>query len=712
MKKFTTIFGILLLTFQLNVLAQTQIGQTLIGDVEGDYFCTNDINSDGTRVVAGGPINGNTYVKVYEFDGADWNQLGSTIEGEQVYERFGWQVAMNGDGNIIAAVGPGNDANGNNSGYVQVYEYDGSDWVQLGTNIYGEADFDMGAFGGIDLSSDGMRVAVGAPYNDGNGEDAGHVRVFEYDGSDWLKVGNDLDGPAAFSFTGNRVSLNNDGSRVTVGSADVDTANGFQTGQLGVYEYDGSDWVQMGGDILGEEDFDRFGNDAALNAEGKIVVVGAEGNNGNGGNDIGSARVFKYDGSDWVQMGTDIDGDQDGALGWEVSINGDGTIISLGTDLYDGNGVDSGLTRVYKFDGTDWIKRGVDIEGNNALVSEGWLTSLSEDGSVLATGAYGYSGFKGSVRVFDLSDIIIIYALDGTTSASIPSLYCGNTEVEPTITLTNVGSDNITSASIDWNLDGGSNTTINFNGSLAINESETFTIGPLTLAVGVHEINAFLTSVNGGTDENTNNDNASSSIEIVNYNTSQVHLELLTDDWAEETSWEYRSSNGTVLYSFGPYQQTTDDNTIFNYSFDVDENECYYFEVFDQFGDGICCDFGVGNYSLKTDDNTVIVSGGEFGFSEVTDIVIDENLGINDILAQNLVMYPNPTSNLLNIELIDGNGDFGYSIVNILGQVVKIGTLNNGINTITLGTLNTGLYFVKVQDNTTNKSVVNKLIIE
>jgi len=81
-------------------------------------------------------------------------------------------------------------------------------------------------------------------------------------------------------------------------------------------------------------------------------------------------------------------------------------------------------------------------------------------------------------------------------------------------------------------------------------------------------------------------------------------------------------------------------------------------------------------------------------------------------LGQNMVMYPNPTSNSLNINLMDGNENFGYSIINIQGQVVKIGTLNNGINTITLGNLNTGLYFVKVQNNTTNKTVVNKLIVK
>ncbi len=389
--------------------------------------------------------------------------------------------------------------------------------------------------------------------------------------------------------------------------------------------------------------------------------------------------------------------------GWELGVTEPG---SSGSPLFDQNGRvigqlfgglaacsgtnDNGQYDFYGRFGVSW-----DTGSTSATRLKEWLDPSGTNPDVL-----------------DSYPPLVTYALDGAVAVSIPSIDCGNTEVEPTITLINFGTGDITTATIEWNLDGGSNTTINFNGTLAQNESETFNIGPITLSVGTHEINTSLTSVNGGTDENINNDNASSSIDIDIYNTSQVHLELLTDDYAQETSWEFRSNDGTVLYSFGPYQATTDDNTTFNYSFDVPNNECYFFEIFDEAGDGLCCGFGIGSYSLTTDDNTVIFSGGEFGSNEITEIGIDDDLGVNDFLAQNIVMFPNPASDILNIKVIDGLSDYDYSIINILGQVVKIGTLNNDINTITLGTLNTGLYFIKVQDNTTNKSVVNKLIIE
>jgi len=709
MKNLITISGILFIALQCSLYAQTQIGQNITGSDPGDYNCPNALNSDGTILITGAPQNGGTrdgYARVFEFDGNDWVQMGSDLLYENAADEFGWQVAINSIGDIVAVYASSNDGNGTDAGHTRVYQFDGNDWIQLGDDIDGEAAGDAAGRGAIDLSSDGTILAMSGPYNDGGGVDAGHVRVFEYDGNDWVQQGNAMEGEA-YSLTGYNVSLNNDGSRVTVGSMDADTANGFQSGKVGVFEFDGNDWVQLGNDILGEEDFDRFGYDAVLNGDGNIVAIGAAWSNGDGGNDTGSASVFQFDGNDWVQMGQDVDGDQDGASGWEVSINGDGTIISYGAYSYDGADENTGLVRVYKYNGIDWIQRGVDIEGSLTGYYEGWTTSLNEDGTILATGGFGASSSRGIVRVWDLSEIITIYALDGTTSVSIPSVNCENTEIEPTITLTNVGTEDITSASIDWNLDGGSNTTINFNGTLATNESETFNIGPLTVSVGVHDVNVSLTSINAGADDNPNNDDSSSSIDIAelnSYNSSQVHLELQTDQYPEETSWEFRNSDGTVLYSFGPYQAGSDAFTTFNYSFDVDDNSCYFFEIFDSWGDGICCvNGGVGSYTLTTDDNTLIATGGEFTFNEITNLGIDDNLGTNDFLAQNIVIYPNPATNIINFE--GSSTELQVNIYDMLGREVVSQTVMNQMD---VSFLKSGIYLVRLTDG--EKSTTHKLI--
>ena len=75
--------------------------------------------------------------------------------------------------------------------------------TQLGSDIDGEAADDLSGYS-VSLSSDGTRVAIGAPVNDGNGTDAGHVRVYEYSGSAWTQVGGDIDGEAAGDQSGSR----------------------------------------------------------------------------------------------------------------------------------------------------------------------------------------------------------------------------------------------------------------------------------------------------------------------------------------------------------------------------------------------------------------------------------------------------------------------------------------------------------------------------
>ena len=64
------------------------------------------------------------------------------------------------------------------SGHVRIYDWDGSTWTQLGDDIDGEAVNDKSGQT-VSLSSDGRRVAIGAPYNDNdNGTDSGHVRIY------------------------------------------------------------------------------------------------------------------------------------------------------------------------------------------------------------------------------------------------------------------------------------------------------------------------------------------------------------------------------------------------------------------------------------------------------------------------------------------------------------------------------------------------------
>ena len=69
------------------------------------------------------------------------------------------------------------------------------------------------------MSSDGLRVAIGSPgwqvveY----GNDRGQVRIFDYNGSAWVQVGADILGKTGGDNFGDSVALSSDGSKVAIG---------------------------------------------------------------------------------------------------------------------------------------------------------------------------------------------------------------------------------------------------------------------------------------------------------------------------------------------------------------------------------------------------------------------------------------------------------------------------------------------------------------
>merc|ERR1712142_451165 len=100
-----------------------------------------------------------------------------------------------------------------------IFDLVGNSWNQVGNDIVGEAANDH--FGRcVAINSDGYRIAIGADHNDGNGDDSGHVRVFDLGlaGTSWNQVGNDIDGEAARDLSGRVVAMNSDGSRIVIGA--------------------------------------------------------------------------------------------------------------------------------------------------------------------------------------------------------------------------------------------------------------------------------------------------------------------------------------------------------------------------------------------------------------------------------------------------------------------------------------------------------------
>jgi hypothetical protein len=122
-----------------------------------------------------------------------FTQIGSDIDGEVAIDQFGSGVSLSQDGSRIAIGAPNDGGAGAYAGDVRVFEWGSGTWSQVGADINGEAPYDV-LGSALALSADGTRLAIGGPGNDGNGFEAGHVRVFEENGGVWTQLGADIDG--------------------------------------------------------------------------------------------------------------------------------------------------------------------------------------------------------------------------------------------------------------------------------------------------------------------------------------------------------------------------------------------------------------------------------------------------------------------------------------------------------------------------------------
>ena len=221
-----------------------------------------------------------------------------------------------------------------------------SSWEQRGSDIDGEAASDNSGYS-VSLSDDGNIVAIGAYFNDGNGVDSGHVRVYSWNGSSWEQRGDDIDGEAAGDESGRTVSLSNDGSILAIGASKNDNDAGENSGHVRVYAWNGLAWEQRGDDIDGEAAGDWSGYSVSLSDDGNTLAIGARLNDGNGV-DSGHVRVYVWSGSSWEQRGDDIDGEAAGdGLGVSVSVSGDGSTLAIGGSSNFGGGAYSGHVRIF-----------------------------------------------------------------------------------------------------------------------------------------------------------------------------------------------------------------------------------------------------------------------------------------------------------------------------------------------------------------------------
>lgn len=384
----------------------SQLGTDIDGTASfGNAGQSVSVSSDGSRLAVGirsGGSSGQGIVRVFDWDGTSWTQVGSDITGLVNGDNFGRAVSLSSNGLRVAIGAPFADPVPSNSGQVSVYELSGSTWVQMGSTFSGTVNNErLGT--SVSLNSDGTKLAFGAT---GGNSGSGFVRVYNWSGTSWTQEGGGLFG-TDFGFLygdigdeyGTSVSLSSDGTRLAVGAAAYNTS-----GYVRVYEFFNNGWGYLGNRRDGEGSNDRFGFSVSLSSDGTRFAAGGIGNTANSGH----VRVFEFS-SDWTQVGSDIDSESSADnFGYSVSLNSDGTRLAAGAIFNNSN---RGHTRVFdsqtSFGTTSWNQIGSDIDGEASNDYSGHSVSLSSNGLRLAIGAPNNAdggSLAGHVRVYKMDE--------------------------------------------------------------------------------------------------------------------------------------------------------------------------------------------------------------------------------------------------------------------------------------------------------------------
>ena len=326
----------------------------------GDHFGIS-VTIDGDTIAIGAwgrtSYQGSAYIFTRNTAGSltsGWTQRAQlTASDGAASDLFGGNLSIDGDTVVVGAHGDDDDGSMSGSAYVFTRDTPGSltsGWTQLIklTASDGAADDQFGNnpfIHGAGVAVDGDTIVIGAPLDDDNGTRGGSVYTFNIE-KNWVQVGNDIDGEAAYDYSGGsswigrQVCMSDNGRRVAIGATGNDGGSiASSWGHVRVYEESNNLWSQLGGDIDGVGTADYFGSCVAMDANGVRIAVGAEGVDYNGISNAGQVRVYQYNAAKtvanangpigWDKIGQDINGTNSQKMS-TVALSSDGTLLAIG----------------------------------------------------------------------------------------------------------------------------------------------------------------------------------------------------------------------------------------------------------------------------------------------------------------------------------------------------------------------------------------------
>ncbi len=311
--------------------------------------------------------------EVWHYDGSTWIKIGGDgINSSWTLNTFEGIYSLTNDGtNVYAGLG-------NTAGDAEVWKWDGTSWIKIGGDAI-NSSWQIAAFEvvyALYWQNSTLYAALGNSAND--------AEVWSWNGSAWTKIGGDnLNGGWTTNFE-MVFSLTGDGSNLYAGL-------GMSAGDAEVWKWNGTAWTRIGGDGI---------NSSWANSTYEIVYAlnYFSGNLYAGlGNTANDAEVWRWNGTSWVQIGGDSLNS-----GWTTNYEIVYALTNDGTDLYAGLGSTAGDNEVFRWNGTAWTKIGGDGLNNSFSSNHTIVSDLKYGNSMLyATVASGSSNYSAEAWTYN-----------------------------------------------------------------------------------------------------------------------------------------------------------------------------------------------------------------------------------------------------------------------------------------------------------------------
>lgn len=277
-----------------------------------------------------------------------------------------------------------------------------------------------------------------------------------------------------------------------------------------------------------------------------------------------------------------------------------------------------------------------------------------------------------------------------TSIVGIPEILCGTGAISPGITLKNNGVEILNSITVTYGVQGAPTTQYVWFGSLQPGQTVNVTLPTILVSPGAHVLEVSSSLPNNNVDEVAENDLWSYAFSVSNPG-AFISLLITLDNYGSDVTWNLATDTGTDLYSGGPYPDF--EEGLVDTARWCLTNGCYIFTIYDEFGNGLCCDDGEGSYLITDTAGTVLAESDGQYTDENQNLFCVEVVGVPEINdAFSMIVHPNPANEFLFVQfsgadrverltLTDAAGRTVFSAMDMTGKdrvQLPVGAIGNG----------------------------------